>query len=387
MNPRTRLSTLHVRPMKMFRRTFLLGAPAALSLPSLQALTIGPEANHTARFLAGLPSLDGSPYKELESSPAWVEHKTKLDEIFAKIEGPRTGPQREFQKTEVAPIDKAKNVFYPFAGADAWNVYLFYPKAETYTLIGLEPPGTLPSAAAILKSPATLEKKLDDIRYTLRSILELSFFVTREMDREYRGQITDGLLVPLLVLLTRHEVTIDSVRYALVSDTGQLIDREPKDPKLPRNKNKCVEVKFTKNGKSQIMRYLSADLIALQFNTGLLMYLDSLGRVNTYLKATSYMPHHEDCTIIRNNILERSDVILQDDSGVPYRYFKPAEWDVRLYGKYIKPITIFNYRSQPDLRKAYEEPGRPRELKFPIGYGSNRSPSNMQLSVRKSILK
>ena len=94
--------------------------------------------------------------------------------------------------------------------------------------------------------------------------------------------------------------------------------------------------------------------------------------------------HHEACDIIRANILERSDLILQDDSGMPLRYLKPADWDVRLYGKYTKPITIFNYRSQADLRKAYEEPGRAKELKFPIGYGSNRGPSNMQLSVHKS---
>jgi len=370
--------------MKMFRRTLQLCALAALTLtPTLAADAMVPNANHAARFLAGLPALDGSPYKALESDPAWIEHKAKLDETFAKIDGPHTKPQRDFQKSEVAPVDKAKNVFYPFAGADSWNVYLFYPNAETYTLIGLEPPGTLFGTQAVLKSNANLGKKLGSIRYTLRSILELSFFVTKEMDHEYRGQITDGLLVPLLVLLVRHDVTIDSIRYALVSDTGQIIDRDPKDPKLPRNKNKCVEVTFSKNGRKQIMRYLSADLVALQFNTGLLMYLDSLGRVNTYLKATSYMPHHESCDIIRANILGRSDLILQDDSGMPLRYLKATDWDVRLYGKYVKPITVFNYRSQADLRKAYEEPGRAKELHFPIGYGSNRSPSNMQLSVRK----
>lgn len=373
--------------MKMFRRTLHICVLTALSIASSFAVTLGAEANHAARFLAGLPSLPGSPYQELEKDPAWIEHKAKLDEIFTKIEGPRTGPQKAFAQSEVAPVDTAKNVFYPFAGADAWNVYLFFPKAETYTLIGLEPPGTLTGVERLIKHPEMLGKNLERIRYTLRSILELSFFVTREMDREFRGQITDGLLIPLMVLLARHDVTIESMRYALVSDTGQIIDRDPKDPKLTRNKNKAVELKFTKNGKTQIMRYLSADLVALQFNTGLLTYLDSLGRVSTYLKATSYMPHHEDCDIIRANILARSNLILQDDSGMPLRFLKPTDWDVRLYGQYIKPIPVFKYRTQVDLRKAYEEPGRAKELKFPIGYGSNKSPSNLQLSLRKEPLK
>jgi hypothetical protein len=367
----------------MFRRTLILCALAALSLVPCSAVTLGAEVNHAARFLAGLPSLAGSPYQALESDPAWIEHKTKLDEIFAKIENRRTKPQREFAQTEVAGVDKAKNVFYPFAGADAWNVYLFFPNAESYTLIGLEPPGTLRNVEKLIDNPEHLASNLKALRYTLRSILELSFFVTREMDREFRGQITDGLLIPILVLLERHDVTIESLRYALVSDTGQLIDRDPKDPKLPRNKNKCVEIKFTKNGRSQTLRYLSADLVALQFNTGLLMYLDTLGRVNTYLKATSYMPHHEDCDIIRANILSRSDLILQDDSGMPLRFFTPEEWDVRLYGRYVQPITVFRYRSQKDLRAAYQEPGRARELKFPIGYGSGRSPSNLQMAIRR----
>ena len=33
------------------------------------------DADDTARFLAGLPGKPGSPYQELEASPAWQEHR------------------------------------------------------------------------------------------------------------------------------------------------------------------------------------------------------------------------------------------------------------------------------------------------------------------------
>ena len=380
----------------MLRLTFALAIPLALLSNSLPAVTVDRFANDATRFLAGLPGTEGSPFKALEADASWQTHKEKLDAAFG-TEQTRLAKQKEFQKSEINPHIKAKNCFYPFGGADSWNVSTFFPDCEKYLLVGLEPAGTLSFAESFLsKSRDTMAGRLGAFRGSLQSILSNSFFVTREMDGDYRGQKTDGLLVPMLVLLARHhEVTIEKVQYVMLTDSGTTVDRDPKDKSIPRSTNKMVEITFKRpGGTEQKMYFTTANLgpttselkgyPGLQMNSGLLQFLDTFGRVNTFMKATSYMPHRQEFTLIRNNILSRSDLVLQEDTGIPYRYYTPADWDFRLFGAYSTPIKIFAGYRQPDMVKAFKEEGRAKPLGFAIGYGSKKQASGMQMAIRKS---
>ena len=80
-------------------------------------------------------------------------------------------------------------------------------------------------------------------------------------------------------------------------------------------------------------------------------------------------------------MLGGSAVILQDDSGIPYRFFNPADWRIQLYGAYDRPYGSFRWLEQPDLKKAYATL-TPKPLGFRIGYGFSRIPSNLQLAIR-----
>src|SRR5262249_7715987 len=101
----------------------------------------------------------------------------------------------------------------------------------------------------------------------------------------------------------------------------------------------------------------------------------------TLLKATSYMVHKQEFSIIRDRILSNSTTVLQDDSGIPYRFFDVAAWTVQLYGSYVRPYGSFRWLEQTDLRKAYLAPG-PKPLAFRIGYGYGRIPSNLLLATK-----
>ena len=61
----------------------------------------------------------------------------------------------------------------------------------------------------------------------MASELGRSFFITRQMDRQFRGQVTDGLLAPILQLLVRSGHTVLGFRYVRLDDAGQVIDRAP----------------------------------------------------------------------------------------------------------------------------------------------------------------
>ena len=81
---------------------------------------------------------------------------------------------------------------------------------------------------------------------------------------------------------------------------------------------------------------------------------------------------------IRNTVLSKAAVILQDDSGIKYSYFDPTKWEIRLYGMYERPIALFGNHFEADLYAAYRRGGvRP----LPFRRGDN-SQSNQLLARR-----
>jgi len=84
--------------------------------------------------------------------------------------------------------------------------------------------------------------------------------------------------------------------------------------------------------------------------------------------------HYREFSRVRDLVLDRSRFILQDDTGIPYRHFSPDEWDIRLYGDYVDPISDFSGVGQPDLKAAYADPAAVKPLPFRLGYhwGSNK---------------
>ena len=178
------------------------------------------------RFLAGLPGRAGSPFAQFESDDAWIKHRKVLDDAWAKMEKDRLPAMRKFEREELggAPAGESK-VFYPFSGPDALTVTVFFPRSPVYVMVGLEPAGTLPAPQALEKK--NIDQYLVETRASLASELDRSFFITRQMDREFRGQITDGLCLPILELLVRSGHQIQGFRYVRLDDQGQIISAPP----------------------------------------------------------------------------------------------------------------------------------------------------------------
>lgn len=334
------------------------------------------EADDVARFLAGMPGNPGSPFLELEKDPAWIVHRRELDKAWAHIEETTLPSMREFQSKELtaAPIEHSV-VLYPFSGPDALMLTVFFPKNPTYVLVALEPPGTLPTLKHLEKH---LAQTLDQTRVTLSDELQRSFFITRQMDRQFRGQVTDGLFSPIAQLLVRSHHTILGYRMVRIAPDGKVVARGEIPPgEVP---NRGVQIQFQTDADQSIhqMYYFSLNLsdAKMKDNVGFQAYLAGLKGVTTYFKATSYMTHHPEFSLIRDAVLAHSAAVLQDDSGIPFHYFREQPWRVQLYGEYVRPYGSFRWLEQPDLRKAYEEPDH-KPLNFQIGYGFRRQPSNL----------
>jgi hypothetical protein len=102
----------------------------------------------------------------------------------------------------------------------------------------------------------------------------------------------------------------------------------------------------------------------------------------TYLKAASYLLYEGYFSTIRDAILADSIGVVEDDSGIPFKDFKPAQWDVIPYGDYTGPITLFKDKYQPDLNEFYKKTPH-SQLAFGSGYKFAASVSSLLVAKKK----
>jgi len=339
------------------------------------------EPDDLARFLAGVPAREGSGFADLHNTPEWQSHARESDRIWAAFESKRLPALRDFAHDELDRFHAADPpVFYPFGGPDSLTATVFFPNHSTYILVGLEPPGTLIEAKRF--KPEELADKLGQIRSTLDSLLARSFFITRQMDQELRGQVTDGLLLPILVQLVRNGAAIRAVEYVTIDENGEAVPRPA--PADSKTKNRGVIVEFeTADHTVHQLDYFSVNLDDnhLAQNPQFFQWLNKGAATVTFFKSTSYMVHQKQFSRIRQQVLDHSVAVLQDDSGIPLHFFTEKNWNVQLYGEYQKPYGSFRYLVQPDLVKAYKEGTDVKTLPFRIGYGFGKAPSNLQLAT------
>ena len=272
-----------------------------------------------------------------------------------------------------APVGLA---FYPFGGPDAANLLAFYPDAREYMMIGLEPVGCVPSNIADY-TPAYFT----ELRQSLGSVVAMGFFKTDDMRRDVTQSDLNGVLPLLVFLISRSGFTINDVTAIGISPAGSAGPLA----KIAKPEVTGVAIQFSdaKHG-ARTLRYFSMNLenSRIRRRPGVTQFLRNLPDTVTLIKAASYLMHKPYFSSIRSTILAKSRVVIEEDSGIPYHYFDPAAWDVRLFGTYSEPIQMFKDWSQDDLKAAYDAPGVP-PLDFGLGYRHSGN-SNLMLAVRKT---
>jgi len=86
------------------------------------------------------------------------------------------------------------------------------------------------------------------------------------------------------------------------------------------------------------------------------------------LKSASYLLHGSNFRKVRGVLRERAQLIVQDDTGMPYRLLRADGFQISLYGQYEHPVKLFENRYQKDLDDAFGSTGNSDPLPFPFGY-------------------
>lgn len=338
-----------------------------------------PSYNDTARFLAGLRGEPNGPYRRLERDAAWKDHAARLDRSWTRFQKAFLAPARAFETKELSgDVPAGGFVFYPFSGPDIVYPLTFFPRGDTYVLVGLEPAGEQPIPSDY--SRANLASALRTWRVAAGSLLYRSFFITDEMEHQLRGKDAEGALPLILLLMARTGNRILGARHARLDARGWLSTE--KDPKRAQ----VLEIVFRRPRDGRIVRlyYFSRDLArGMNPDSGFPQFLERQGPARTFVKSGSYLLHSPRFRRLRRYVLENSIVLLQDDTGIPFRMFDERGWQVRLYGDYSPPGDPFRHRVQEDLAAAFDDPERiVKRLGFSLGYGAGRRTSSLLFAVR-----
>lgn len=335
-----------------------------------------------AGFISGKIHGKSGCLARLDSTTGWSKFSYRIDSGFADLDTSRFNKMRVWADSELIDRYGSKTLFYPFGGPDILNANIFYPNAEQYILIGLEPIGMLPDLCNM--TVPQVDKYLEDVRYSLKDIFKRSYFITGNMIDALKKNSVNGAVPLLSLFLKRNGYHIVSLRKVGIDNSGicQFAD-SLRDSKGITN---GVRIDFAADtGKRvQSVYYFQTDISdeGLKKNQGFLKYLSLIPESYTYLKAASYLMHANDFSTIRNVVFDKSKTILQDDSGIAYRLFDKNVWDIHLYGKYARPGKEFSWINETDLAKAYTGPTI-KPVPFTLGYNWRTRAINLLYAVKK----
>jgi hypothetical protein len=190
-----------------------------------------------------------------------------------------------------------------------------------------------------------------------------------------------GTLPILCLFLARRGCRIQSVEPVGLQKDGTLRKTSP-----PFH---GVEIRFQRSSEGgpspeQTLFYFSTDLSSGPVErSGFLKWCATLGPADALVKSASYLMHTEDFAAVRKFLLQNAERILEDDSGIPLRYFDAETWQIRALGAYPGPIELFKQFHQPELESLYRRV-YPAPLPFGFGYRWQAPQSTLLLAEKRS---
>lgn len=328
----------------------------------------------------------GKPVASATCTPEEEAHTKAIMEMKASYEERNLSKMTAWRDQHLINVPRQdETLFYPFSGPDVVNMLTFFPNQQTYVMMGMEYVGTAETVNEWMK-PLT-KTKMETIRKAVESVFIRSFFRTLDMSSDFSRNGTRGVLPGMLLMLKVLDRDVKSVQWVTLNADGSLRYLTPDATKTATG-NFGVEIKVMHptQGFEQTIYYFRTDLsdAPMASNAGLRNFIQGkLGTTMTFVKSASFLMHMKEFGWMRNTVLNTSRAVLQDDSGVPFKFYKKSDWAANLFGQYVGPYgESFATFKQPELNKAYES--MPLQLlDFSFGYGYAKIPSHLMLFIRK----
>jgi hypothetical protein len=341
----------------------------------------------TARFLAGKGVAADSRLAHHARSESYTDYAEQIRSGWKQFQQPNLERMRAWWKHH-APR-KSSTVLYPFSGPDIGNALAFFPDADTYVLFGLEAPGAIPDLEAM--QPAAIDAGLTELGSSLSTLFQVNYFFTKAMEKKLGTGSFNSVAGLLLFSLAMSDCDVTGARRIAIDRGGALVGGSTADDTSTRSRIPGIEITFRQRGRDeQTLRYFMvnvADASLAKSSRAFVPYLKSQGPFVTMIKAASYLMHKEGVREpvhfeqIRSLILDQSTFVLQDDSGVPLRFFARGTWKLQFHGRYEAPTTEFAKYTQRDLEVEMHRYST-GTLPFTYGYAHKQGEANLMTAER-----
>jgi hypothetical protein len=342
--------------------------------------TVQPEHDHVARFLAGRTLPAQSRLYPLTQKSYYQRYQLRMEKIRAQIIDRHVSQIAKWQ-TENGFNPTSDSAVYPLSGADVTNLITFFPNCSQYLMVALQPANEFSDPAAMTET--TLERSLAQLRDTVSDISERNYFRSTVLRSSQKNAGLPGIAPIILTFLSMLDKVVLSYEFVYLSADGTIQKIGAAAPTGPTG----LRVYFQAPGETQVhaLVYLaitvSPEFASLQLPTGKLLI--SMGRVNLLLKAAIYLFHENQYAGLATTLLQKSDLIVQDDSGIPYRLFPQADWKFAPFGLYKAAARLNDlkwYPAQTELRELYNT--QAKAMNFSFGYGTWSGRSNLLWATR-----
>ena len=308
---------------------------------------------------------------------------------------------RDYQKTWVdlakpyiaalRPKDLPNVVVYPFGGGDLASALATFPEATEITTISLEPAGDIRPVDTLPADRWTSE--LPAHRSHLERLFEKAHSRTDNLEKESKTELPGELLFALAALVVYGQEPV-SLRYFRLRPDGSPAYVTQADIDAAKGADRRAlfanaELRFRPTGAPdapvRVLRHISFNLddAHLKADPSLLAHLSAKGKVVAMTKAASHLLWNDHFSLIRGWLLEHTDWMISDSTGIPPRFAAPAGFTQDTYGTFNgpAPFGLLDARDGADLKKLFaSQPAR--ELAFRYGYPDRDGHGHMLVTRR-----
>ena len=290
------------------------------------------------------------------------------------------------------PKDLPRVVVYPFGGGDLVSALATFPDASEITTISLEPAGDVRPIDGL--APDFLAHELAVHRSHLERLFEKAHSRTDNLEREAKTALPGEILFALAALVVHGDEPV-SLRYFRLQPDGSLAYVTQADidaAKKPADRRALfadAELRFRRAGDAsapvQVLRHISFNLddAHLRADPGLLAYLNGRGKVAAMTKAATHLLWNEHFTLIRGWLVDHTDWMVSDSTGLPPRIAGPAGFTQDPFGTFEGPSPFGDpdQADADDVRRLFaSQPAH--DLAFRYGYPDSHGHAHLIVTHR-----
>jgi hypothetical protein len=299
----------------------------------------------------------------------------------------------------IRPKDLPTTVVYPFGGGDLTSALATFPDAREITTISLEPAGDLRPVDTL--APERLSRELAEHRSHLERLFLKAHSRTENLEKEAKTELPGEILFSLAALAVYGDEPV-GLRYFHLTPDGSVayVTQEDIDaaPHMKASDRRALfanaELRFRSTAdpsKVTVLRHISYNLddAHLKADPSLLAYLNGPGRgagggkVAAMTKAATHLLWDDHFSTIRGWLVEHTDWMVSDSTGIPPRIAGPAGFVQDTYGTFDgpSPYGLPDARDARDLKRLFASQPE-RDLAFRYGYPDRNGHAHLLVTRR-----